>query len=79
MLLDSLRGSIVVVISAFGMYEPEAKLFHSSRLFTSLVRADRYGEDVDKNMSRYVDGRRGERRVKMGERAKGWRVVVEAG
>ena len=61
------------------MYELEAKLFHSSRLFTFLIRADRYGEDVDKNMSRYVDGRGGERRLKMGERAEGWRVVVKAG
>ena len=47
------------MISAFGMYEPEVKLFHSSRLFTSLFRADSYGEDVDKNMSKYVDNRRG--------------------
>ena len=79
MLLKLLRGWNIVVISATGMYEPMARLFYSSGLLTSLVGADSYGEDVDKNMSRYVDGRRGERRLEMGERAEGWRVVVEAG
>ena len=50
------------MVSALGMYEPEAKLSLSSGLFTStLVKADRYGEDVDKNMSKYVDGGGGEK------------------